>query len=46
VHVSAVHRSFADRRASREAGADEFLSTPVDFAQLAQRLDSLLCARA
>jgi CheY-like chemotaxis protein len=46
VHVSAVHRSFADRQASREAGADDFLTTPVDFTLLAQRLDTLLCERA
>jgi len=46
VHVSAVHRSMADRAASREAGADDFMITPVDFALLTQRLDTLLCARA
>lgn len=46
VHVSAVHRSLADREASRTAGADDFLTTPVDFALLAQRLDTLLVQRA
>ena len=46
VHVSAVHRSLADREASRTAGADDFLTTPVDFTLLAQRLDTLLVQRA
>lgn len=46
VHVSAVHRSFADREASRTAGADDFLTTPVDFTVLTQRLDTLLVQRA
>lgn len=46
VHVSAVHWSYADFETSRTVGADDFLTCPVDFALLTQRLDSLLCARA
>lgn len=45
VHVSAVHRSYADVEASRSAGADDFLTCPIDFALLTQRIDGLLCQR-
>lgn len=46
VHVSAVHHSYADRAASRTAGADDFLTCPVDSTLLAQRIGALLCERA
>jgi CheY-like chemotaxis protein len=46
VHVSAIHRSYADREASRSVGADDFLLCPVDFSQLTDRLDHLLTERA
>lgn len=46
IHVSAVHKSHADRETSRTMGADDFMTTPIEFARLTSRLDRLLLERA
>jgi CheY-like chemotaxis protein len=46
VQVSAVYRSEKDRQAAQRAGADAYMTAPVDFDELATTLRRLLAERA
>lgn len=46
IHVSAVYVKDEDRAAGEQAGADAYLVSPVDTAQLATVIDRLVAARA
>jgi CheY-like chemotaxis protein len=46
VQISAVYLDEKDRLAAERAGADAYMTAPVDFAALAQKLHELIAARA
>lgn len=46
IHVSAVYVSSEDRAAGHKAGADAYMVSPVDTAELAANIDRLVLRRA
>ncbi len=45
VQISAVYLEEKDRAAAERAGADAYMTAPVDFAELADKLRELIAAR-